>query len=360
MLVSEALCSPVLWCRMQKIHVSRNGKVEGPYSLEVIQEKILANELSSADWAWWKGQKKWASIKDLPGLRFPSDDTSLLEKDAENQSEPIPRSVPEPEKTELSPSSSAGPSDQTTRTDKADGASGITVPDFRVNPILWISAGWFWLTALAPKALLIHFVALLTIQFVSLIPVLLLSSSLSTSNLLIAALFSVLIPAVVAPWSWIIMEQFRNHPVRMEDFFNAYLRAPVPLLGLGLINQLPFLLLLVIPDEKKAAATVIFLSATISLFLFYSMNLLVDKRISLLDSLSFSFQAVNFQFVPMLLYLFLIGSACAIGFSLFSFLGFIILLIAYASTIFAYLWVFSRDSLPNSNAAQQNREPADQ
>ncbi len=340
---------------MQKIHVSRNGKVEGPYSLEVIQEKILANELSSTDWAWWKGQKNWASIKDLPGLQFPSDDSSLSEKDAETQSKPITRSVSEPEKTEPShqSSSSADPSDRTTRSDKADEAPGITVPDFRVEPILWISAGWFWLKTLAIKALPIHFVALFPI-------LLILFASFFTPNHLIAALFSVLLPAVVAPWSWIIMEQFRHHSVRMEDLFSAYLRAPLPLIGLGLINQLPLLLLLFIHDEEKALPPILFLSATISLFLFYSANLLVDKRISLLDSLTFSFQAVNFQFFPMLLFLFLVGTVGVLGFIFFTFLGIITLLIAYASTVFAYLWVFSRDSLPNSGTAQQSREPADQ
>ncbi len=340
---------------MQKIHVSRNGKVEGPYSLEVIQEKILANELSSTDWAWWKGQKNWASIKDLPGLQFPSDDSSISEKDAETQSKPITRSVSEPEKTEPShqSSSSADPSDRTTRSDKADEAPGITVPDFRVEPILWISAGWYWFRSLAPNALLIHFLALLPILIVFVV-------SLYIPNPLLASLWSALMPAVLAPWSWIIMEQFRHHSVRMDDLFSAYLRAPLPLIGLGLINQLPFLLLLVISDEKKATATALFLSAAVSFFLFYSMSLLVDKRTSLLNSLTFSFQAVNFQFLPTLLFLFLIGSVSAIGFLLFNFLGVITLLIAYASTIFAYLWVFSRDSLPNSDSAQQNREPVDQ
>lgn len=332
---------------MQKIHVSRNGKVEGPYSLEVIQEKILAKELSSADWAWWKGQKNWASIKDLPGLQFPSDDTDTP-TNAETQSEPLTRSTPEEEK-----SSSAEPSGSTARTDKTDEAPGITVPDFRVEPILWISAGWYWFRSLAISALPIHFLALFPLLIVFLV-------SLYIPNPLLASLWSALMPAVLAPWSWIIMEQFRQHPVRMEDLFSAYLRAPLSLIGLGMINQIPFLLLLVIPDEKKAEATAVFLSATVSFFLFYSMNLLVDKRTSLLNSLTFSFQAVNFQFLPMLLFLFLIGSVSVIGFLLFNFLGVITLLIAYASTIFAYLWVFSRDSLPNSDSAQQNREPVDQ
>ncbi len=330
---------------MQKIHVSRNGKVEGPYSLEVIQEKILAKELSSADWAWWKGQKNWASIKDLPGLQFPSDTAPT---EAKPQSEPLTRSTPEEDK-----SSTAEPSDTTSRSDKTDETPGITVPDFRVEPILWISAGWYWFRTLGPNALPIHFLALFTILIVFVV-------SLYIPNPLLASLWSALMPAVLAPWSWIIMEQFRHHSVRMDDLFSAYLRAPLPLIGLGLINQLPFLLLLVISDEKKATATALFLSAAVSFFLFYSMSLLVDKRTSLLNSLTFSFQAVNFQFLPTLLFLFLIGSVSAIGFLLFNFLGVITLLIAYASTIFAYLWVFSRDSLPNSDPAQQNREPVDQ
>lgn len=338
---------------MQKIHVSRNGKVEGPYSLETLQEKILSQELSSTDWVWWKGQKNWTSIKTLPGLQFPSDPLTPGQLDV--APEPQADEPRETERTQYSTGSQASSASSTTEETQKEPDSpepeahspGITVPDFRVEHLLWITAGWYWLRALAFKAIPIHLVALF--------PILLLFSITLIIPNPFASLCSALLPAVVAPWSWIIMEQFRHHPVRMEELFGAYFRAPLPLISLGLVSQLPLLFLLFIGDQEKATQLIFFCSLLISFFLFYSMNLLVDKRVSLLDAITFSFQAVNFQFFPMLLYFFLLGAVTASGFILFKFLGLFTLMIAYTSTIFAYLWVFSRDSLPTPKRPQENQ-----
>jgi len=374
---------------MQKIHVSHSGKVEGPYPLEVIREKILAGELSSADWAWWEGQTKWASLKCLPGLEFPSEDTPM-DTEAQQDPGPIPCFGETQPAQHLSRerTSSDAPSEQTTRVDKTDRVPGMSVPDFRIEHVLWIVAGGFWLTQLARKSFLINFVAFL--------PVLVLFISTFTApfySLFASLCFAILTPVFVAPWSWIIMEQFRNHPVQMTDLFSAYFRAPKSLIGLGLISQLPFLLPLFSPGMIEASQILLLFWLIIPIFIFFSANLLVDKRISLLNSIAFSFQAVKHKFFSMLLYLFLISVTAASGifliifflllfspiikffhnpasiFTIFNFIYFILfvcipiiftILIAYVSSIFAYLWVFSRDSLPPLDFSPQSSEPVGQ
>lgn len=133
----------------------------------------------------------------------------------------------------------------------------------------------------------------------------------------------------------------------------------------------------------------------IHIFIFFSANLLVDKRISLLNSITFSFQAVKFKFFSMLLYLFLISLIAASGTFLTMFLFVFLLPIAdlitdsalptlfssilfaiyilffvciptiftilfsYASSIFAYLWVFSRDTLPPLDPDLQSWDSTD-
>ncbi|NCC61872.1 MAG: hypothetical protein EOM12_13235, partial [Verrucomicrobiae bacterium] len=373
---------------MQNIHVSRNGKVEGPYSLEVIREKALVGELSSADWAWWKGQTKWASLKSLPGLQFPTDEALLSEMDTEAQQDPGP--IPCFEETQPAQHHSreeTSSADTSEQTDETDRTPGITVPNFRIECSLWISAGTYWIKSPKRKGFLINFVAFL--------PVLgLFISTLAAQfySLFAGLCFAIFIPAVVAPWSWIIMEQFRHHPVRMTDLFSAYFRAPLSLVGLGLISQLPFMLPLLSLSILSTLPILFLFWLIIHIFIFFSANLLVDKRISLLNSIAFSFQAVKFKFFSMLLYLFLISFIAASGFFLSIFLSYLFspiikffhnpstiftiftliyfiffvfspliftILFAYASSIFAYLWVFSRDSLPNSDSAQQSREPVD-
>jgi hypothetical protein len=373
---------------MQNIHVSRNGKVEGPYSLEVIREKALVGELSSADWAWWDGQTKWASLKSIPGLQFSSEDTPI---DTEAQQPPGP--IPCFEESQLARHLSreeTSSSDTSEQTDETDRTPGITVPDFRIECFLWISAGRFWFTRLPFKAFLIHFVAF--------IPVLVLFISTFKAHFysLFAGLcFAIFIPAVVAPWSWIIMEQFRHHPVRMTDLFSAYFRAPLSLIGLGLISQLPFMLPLLSPSMLNAPLILYLFWLIIHIFFFFSANLLVDKRISLLNSIAFSFQAVKFKFFSMLLYLFMISLIAASGTFLTMFLFVFLLPIAdlimdsalptlfssilfaiyilffvciptiftilfsYASSIFAYLWVFSRDTLPPLDTDLQSWDSTD-
>ena len=146
---------------MQNIHVSRNGKVEGPYSLEVIREKALVGELSSADWAWWDGQTKWASLKSIPGLQFSSEDT-LMDTEPQQDPGPIPCFEESQPARHLSREETSS-SDTSEQTDETDRTPGITVPDFRIECFLWISAGRFWFTRLPFKAFLIHFVAFIPV-----------------------------------------------------------------------------------------------------------------------------------------------------------------------------------------------------
>ncbi|MBO4544396.1 MAG: DUF4339 domain-containing protein, partial [Verrucomicrobia bacterium] len=137
---------------MLKIHVSHNGKTEGPYSMEVIQEKILKGELTSKDWVWWHGQKNWVHITELPGIHF--------EETPKIQQAPEPDEV----KTEFSKHQENKENASHTDDDPAEIKDGFTIPDFQVEFPLWISAGWYWFRGLlSPERLKVNLTAIMPI-----------------------------------------------------------------------------------------------------------------------------------------------------------------------------------------------------
>ena len=311
---------------MLKIHVSHNGKTEGPYPMEVIQEKILKGELTSKDWVWWHGQKNWVHITELPGIRF--------EETPKTQQAPEPDEVKNESSKHQENKENASHADD----DPAEIKDGFTIPDFQVEFPLWISAGWYWFRGLlSPERLKVNLTAIM--------PILLLFMAAHSRQQLVTILCGCILPILLGGWNWVIMEQFRRHPVDTHDLFQAYGRAPLQLFCLGLINQIPVFCMGLFESEENAEAFMLLTSMILSFFFFYAVNLLVDKRISLLNAIVISVQAVSTRFFPTLLYVFLVGAIAASG-VLFFLVGVIFSFpIAYASTVFAYLWVFSRDTI---------------
>ena len=54
-------------CRMQ-IHIARDGKQLGPFSLEEINRQLAAGTLSLSDNAWYEGASGWAPLSTIPGV----------------------------------------------------------------------------------------------------------------------------------------------------------------------------------------------------------------------------------------------------------------------------------------------------
>lgn len=293
--------------------------------MEVIQEKILKGELTSKDWVWWHGQKNWVHITELPGIRF----------------EETPKTqTPEPAKVKTGSSKHQENKEDSSHADDdpAEIKDGFTIPDFQVEFPLWIGAGWYWFRGLLSSERL-------KVNLTAIMPILLLFMAAHSRRQLVTVLCGCLLPILLGGWNWIIMEQFRRHPVDTRDLFQAYGRAPLQLFCLGLINQIPVFCMGLFGSERDAEAFMLLTSMILSFFFFYAVNLLVDKRISLLNAIVISVQAVSTRFFPTLLYFFLIGAIAAAG-VLFFLVGVIFTFpIAYASTVFAYLWVFSRDTI---------------
>jgi hypothetical protein len=53
--------------RMQ-IHITREGKQLGPFSLEEINRQLAAGTLSLSDNAWYEGASGWAPLSTVPGV----------------------------------------------------------------------------------------------------------------------------------------------------------------------------------------------------------------------------------------------------------------------------------------------------
>ncbi|MBR5737745.1 MAG: hypothetical protein IKX90_04170, partial [Verrucomicrobia bacterium] len=265
-------------------------------------------------------------ITELPGIRF--------EETPKIQQAPEPDEV----KTESSKHQENKENASHADDDPAEIKDGFTIPDFQVEFPLWISAGWYWFRGLlSPERLKVNLTAIM--------PILLLFMAAHSRQQLVTILCGCILPILLGGWNWVIMEQFRRHPVDTHDLFQAYGRAPLQLFCLGLINQIPVFCMGLFESEENAEAFMLLTSMILSFFFFYAVNLLVDKRISLLNAIVISVQAVSTRFFPTLLYVFLVGAIAASG-VLFFLVGVIFSFpIAYASTVFAYLWVFSRDTI---------------
>jgi hypothetical protein len=51
-----------------QIHIARDGKQLGPFSLEEINRQIAAGTLSLSDNAWYEGAAGWAPLSTVPGV----------------------------------------------------------------------------------------------------------------------------------------------------------------------------------------------------------------------------------------------------------------------------------------------------
>ena len=51
-----------------QIHIARNGKPTGPFSLEEINRQLAAGTLSLSDQAWYEGAAGWAPLSAVPGV----------------------------------------------------------------------------------------------------------------------------------------------------------------------------------------------------------------------------------------------------------------------------------------------------
>jgi hypothetical protein len=52
-----------------QIHIARDGKPMGPFSLEEINRQLAAGTLSLSDQAWYEGAAGWAPLSTVPGVQ---------------------------------------------------------------------------------------------------------------------------------------------------------------------------------------------------------------------------------------------------------------------------------------------------
>jgi len=51
-----------------QIHIARDGKPMGPFSLEEVNRQLAAGTLSLSDQAWYEGAAGWAPLSTVPGV----------------------------------------------------------------------------------------------------------------------------------------------------------------------------------------------------------------------------------------------------------------------------------------------------
>jgi hypothetical protein len=51
-----------------QIHIARDGKPVGPFSLEEVNRQLAGGTLSLADQAWYEGAAGWAPLSSVPGV----------------------------------------------------------------------------------------------------------------------------------------------------------------------------------------------------------------------------------------------------------------------------------------------------
>jgi hypothetical protein len=54
--------------RRMQIHIARDGKQLGPFTLEEINRQLAAGTLSLSDNAWYEGASGWAALSTVPGV----------------------------------------------------------------------------------------------------------------------------------------------------------------------------------------------------------------------------------------------------------------------------------------------------
>ncbi len=59
------------------IHIARNGKQEGPYTLDQINALLASGKLKLDDSSWWEGCEGWVPVSRIPGLVTPGNAASM-------------------------------------------------------------------------------------------------------------------------------------------------------------------------------------------------------------------------------------------------------------------------------------------
>jgi hypothetical protein len=52
-----------------QIHIARDGKAMGPFSLEEVNQQLAAGTLTLSDQAWYEGAAGWAPVSTVPGVK---------------------------------------------------------------------------------------------------------------------------------------------------------------------------------------------------------------------------------------------------------------------------------------------------
>lgn len=76
------------------IHIARNGKQEGPYSLEQVQSLVQAGKLKADDLSWWEGCAGWVPVSQIPGLLAASVSSSAALAQSSPYTAPSAQIVP--------------------------------------------------------------------------------------------------------------------------------------------------------------------------------------------------------------------------------------------------------------------------
>ena len=57
------------------IHVSRDGKEIGQYSVFEINKSLTAGTLLKTDWAWYEGAAEWVQITEVEGVEIEAENS---------------------------------------------------------------------------------------------------------------------------------------------------------------------------------------------------------------------------------------------------------------------------------------------
>jgi hypothetical protein len=98
-----------------QIHIGRDGKPMGPFSLEEVNRQLATGTLSLSDLAWYEGAAGWAPLSTVPGVSSsPAGSTSLPG--------PPPAAAPIPSVPAVTVPTAGGP------VARPPGAPGLTEP----------------------------------------------------------------------------------------------------------------------------------------------------------------------------------------------------------------------------------------
>lgn len=90
-----------------QIHIARDGKATGPFSLEEINRQLAAGTLKLSDQAWYEGASGWMPLSAVPGVTGGS----AVSAPSVPGSAPGPTQSPTPAAI-MAPSTSAGQTEQ--------------------------------------------------------------------------------------------------------------------------------------------------------------------------------------------------------------------------------------------------------